>query len=206
MNSFLIHKPVGVVCATVDSNIGNIIRNKSDERYGMKKIAVPRPTVYDVANVAGFPNSFGLVGRLDTETSGIMLFTSHSDLLRKVRDPALSDEQYTTSYGNSGISYTEYCEGKSKKYELLLLSGKKVTSEHVANNFSFDAAEFESRLSEPFTFSRGGEECYVGSCQVTFLERFQDPKYSHGKPELGWCIRCCVVLLEGNVWKFFHFV
>lgn len=194
---FMIHKPAGVVCATVDSNLGNVIRNKKDERCGLKKIVEPRLTVYELAHKAGFPDNFGLVGRLDTETSGVILFTSQSDLLRKVKDPPLSESEYSVQYVDSNVSFLEYYKVKSKQYELLMLSGKTVSAQLALNGGCFDANAFEDLMSQPFTFSRNGEEISVGASVVNFIERYQDPKYSHGKAELGWCIRCSIVLHEG---------
>lgn len=71
--SFLVHKPVGVVSSTVDTGPTELIRRKDHPRCGLPKDSVARPTVYDIAEQAGFPTDCGLVGRLDLETSGIMV-------------------------------------------------------------------------------------------------------------------------------------
>lgn len=181
----MFHKPAGVVCATSDSNLGNIVRNKNDARYGLKKDVEARPTVYDIAQTAGYPTDFGLVGRLDTETSGIMLFTSNSDLLRKLKDPPITETEYITLYPSSDVPYSDYCKSKSKRYELLMLSGKRIATQLAASGGYFDCSEFEALFSQPFTFHRNGEECQVGASTVRLIKRYQDPNYSHDKPELG---------------------
>lgn len=71
--SYLVHKPVGVVSSTVDTGPSELVKNKKSPRYGLTKDGPPRQTVYDVAEIAGFPTDIGLVGRLDLETSGIMV-------------------------------------------------------------------------------------------------------------------------------------
>jgi 16S rRNA U516 pseudouridylate synthase RsuA-like enzyme len=71
--SFVVHKPVGVVSSTVDTGPSELVKKKTSPRYGLPKNSVARKTVYDVASEAGFPTDCGLVGRLDLETSGIMV-------------------------------------------------------------------------------------------------------------------------------------
>jgi 16S rRNA U516 pseudouridylate synthase RsuA-like enzyme len=81
--AFLIHKPIGAISSTVDSKLNSIIMNKDDPLCGQtysNKGVTSRPTVYDYAQLAGFPTNFSLVGRLDVATSGIMLFTNDTIL------------------------------------------------------------------------------------------------------------------------------
>ena len=47
----------------------------------------PRTTIYDIAKEAGFPTDLGWVGRLDYETSGLIIMTDDSKLLRAIIDP-----------------------------------------------------------------------------------------------------------------------
>ncbi|CAB1119275.1 unnamed protein product [Ectocarpus sp. CCAP 1310/34] len=68
MRYFMLHKPRGCVTSTVD-----------DTGRG-------RPTVYDVAKAAGVPN-FGPVGRLDFDTSGVLLFTDDYKLKKAISSP-----------------------------------------------------------------------------------------------------------------------
>lgn len=71
--SFLVHKPVGVVSSTIDTAPTELIKRKDHPRCGLPKNCVARGTVYEIAKRAGFPVDCGLVGRLDLETSGIMV-------------------------------------------------------------------------------------------------------------------------------------
>jgi 16S rRNA U516 pseudouridylate synthase RsuA-like enzyme len=71
--TFIVHKPVGVVSSTVDTGPTELIKKKDHPRFGLPKNSEARMTVYDVARNAGFPTDCGLVGRLDLETSGIMV-------------------------------------------------------------------------------------------------------------------------------------
>eukprot|EP00752_Nemacystus_decipiens_P015136 g13484.t1 len=68
MRYFMLHKPRGCISSTVD-----------DTGRG-------RPTVYDVARAAGIPN-FGPVGRLDFDTSGVLLFTDDYKLKKAISSP-----------------------------------------------------------------------------------------------------------------------
>jgi len=97
--SFLLHKPINVVSSTVDPHVSDIIRNKKtknksqhesisiDENKQQVVGGTPRLTAYDIARMAGFPTDLGLAGRLDCETSGVMLFTDDSHLHRAVLHP-----------------------------------------------------------------------------------------------------------------------
>ena len=161
--SFLVHKPVGVVSSTVDTGPSELVKNKKSPRYGLTKNVPPRQTVYDVAGIAGFPTDCGLVGRLDLETSGIMvrmehftistgfcpsefdtpacfcqqLFSNDTRLADAIRDPPKSG------------SPLEKSAFKTKEYELKLLSSIK----YDLDDF-FDIPALEESLSEPFTFQK----------------------------------------------------
>lgn len=66
MHYFVLHKPRATVCAKV---------NPSPE--------LDRMTVWDVTEKLGLPMC-GLVGRLDFETSGLMIFSSDGPLNRAI--------------------------------------------------------------------------------------------------------------------------
>ena len=76
---FVLHKPVGCLCSTVDNQ-----PKPSGHTAG------ERPTVYDVVAAAagGFPARLGCVGRLDYATSGLLLFTDDARLNQSIRDKA----------------------------------------------------------------------------------------------------------------------
>lgn len=75
---FLIHKPLGVLSSAKDYD------------------SAPRGTVYDVAGQAGFPVNIGLVGRLDGDTSGIMVFTNDGRLNARILHPIVGAESTET--------------------------------------------------------------------------------------------------------------
>jgi len=199
--AFLMHKPLSVVCSTVDSKLTDIVRDTTSENFGAKRGGVPRLTIYDIAAQAGFPGGYGNIGRLDAETSGILLFTRHSVFAERVRDPAVSREEYAARPNNSEAertSYEQYLQTKAKTYELLLLPGRSATKQLVAADLHFDATAFEQLLSAPFSFQRNNVQFQTSPAEVRVVERFQDEKFSHGRPELGWCVRCHVTLREGK--------
>lgn len=77
---YLMYKPVGVVSSRCDSTPPKVEHTKST-----------RTTVYDLAASNGFPTDCGLVGRLDTKTSGLVLFTSDPFLNRALAHPCDDD-------------------------------------------------------------------------------------------------------------------
>ena len=70
----------------VDSRLSQIERKKGHPNFGLPQAGVPRTTIFDIAQTAGFP-SVGLVGRLDFETSGVMLMTNDNLLATALRSP-----------------------------------------------------------------------------------------------------------------------
>lgn len=88
---FLIHKPVGPLSSAAD--VGSAGEGS-------------RGTVYGTAVKAGFPANLGLVGRLDGDTSGIMVFTNDGLLNDRILRPPASDE------GNCTDTAKLFVEGK----------------------------------------------------------------------------------------------
>ena len=211
--AYLMHKPINVVCSTVDSALTDIVRDEGSKKFGGHRGGVSRMTIYDAAKSAGFPTNYGNIGRLDAETSGILLFTTHNDFFTKVRDPAISKEEYeadrsdgvqssTAPSSSNHTSYEQYLQTKSKQYELVVLSGRNVTKQLVANDMQFNPEIFESQMGEPFTFQRNNIQFQTTKAEVKVLERYQSEQHSHGRPELGWCIRCLITLREGLLSNF----
>jgi 16S rRNA U516 pseudouridylate synthase RsuA-like enzyme len=107
---FVLHKPVGVVSSRVDNLPPKAKRQRrtrvvaanghagavpapeavvsASSSSSSSSPGAARPTVYDVLAQRGFPTTCGMVGRLDTETSGLLLFTSSAALNRAVSRPA----------------------------------------------------------------------------------------------------------------------
>ena len=157
---FLINKPAGVLSCKVNDDF----KNKNE------KI----PTIYQIANQSGFPtDKVGLVGRLDMDTSGVMLMTSDSRLNRALTYPSEEDNPY-----------------KEKEY-LMILSSQKLCN---LNDFE----KLEQEMSEPFSFSRKGVIKHATESKIKILKYWQDDKLSKNKPHLGWCIEVKVSIKEGK--------
>ena len=77
---FLYHKPVGVVSSRVESD--------PPPRDG------PRPTAYNECESKGFPADVGMVGRLDADTSGVLLFTDNHELNFAIASPNFSQNPH----------------------------------------------------------------------------------------------------------------
>lgn len=177
---FVVHKPVNVISATVDPQVTNVIRSTAHPRYGELVGGESRLTVYDIAEAKGFPRDCGLVGRLDCETSGIMMFSDDSRLASAIRDPV---DENSPFYGSPF---------KVKEYVLQLTHPKG----HDERNFS--AASVEESLSAPFKFSRFGVEHSTSRADVKVLRVWRDEALSYGRSHLGWVIELRVALQEGK--------
>lgn len=157
----------------------------------------PRETVYDVAARAGFPSSqVGLAGRLDYLTSGVMLMSNDSRMLNGVIRPP--DERWEEGDGDGDGEGEEeearrrkLFKYKTKVYEVRCFSSRL----HELSDFVAIAAE----LSEPFVFSRQGQQHRTSRASVQVLRRWQAEEHScGGRPELGWSVDLRVELKEGK--------
>ncbi len=188
-DSFLIYKPINVLCSTVDACANSSTKNDD-------QVCLTRNTVYDIAAASGFPTNFPLVGRLDFETSGIMLFTKNHELFMEINTPiaitcdtACLEDMHTIS---------KLYEYKMKHYEVKLLAGAKVISK-IKNGMVLDPKELECIFSQPFTFHRRNVTYQVNEFhKVRVLRIYQDPLFSKGRLDLGWCIDLEVIILEGK--------
>jgi hypothetical protein len=177
--SFIIHKPVNVLSSTVDANMNNIVREPSSPHYGQRVsdigvtlkdassgacidngygTVLARTTVYDIARDAGCivsaDSKIGLVGRLDFETSGIMLFTDDNKFASAVRDPIYTgDNDITNNLDNNEENNNVYeinkriNEYKMKEYLVQINPTKS-----FFNIESFEPSELEAELSSQLTF------------------------------------------------------
>eukprot|EP01041_Mallomonas_annulata_P000705 gene704-1348_t len=175
---FILHKPVGVICSRTDSQVTNIIVRKEDPRYGQQRGGTARMTVYDMVENKDFPTDIGLVGRLDMDTSGIMLLTDDTRLADAVRDPP-----------DPGVGL-EHSPFKCKEYEMTLL-GERLSP-------LTDLAALAAELSVPFSFHRHGVEYHTSTADVQITAHWRDEAFSFGQPQLGWCISIRVVIREGK--------
>lgn len=177
----MFHKPIGVICSTVDPKITNVVIKETDPKFGMKMGGKARRTVYDVAAKAGFPTNLGLVGRLDVETSGIMMFSNDPYLTTAIRDPV---DETSPLFGS---------EFKSKEYLLQLHTAVK----HLSVD-EFDTAVIEADLSRPLTFTRFGVVRSTGEARIRVERIWRNAALSFGRPDLGWVIDVRVTLGEGK--------
>ena len=177
--TFLVHKPLGVVSSTVDNAPAGVRRGPHVELDFKPEY---RKTVWNVAEESGFSTTnVGLVGRLDCETSGIIMFSNDSRLSAAIRDPPKE---------GSPLSQSPY---KSKEYELTLLSSKPYEEDAF-----FDIAAFEKELAQPLTFSKENIVYNCVEADVKVLRRYRDVSRSRGRGDLGWTIVIRVVLREGK--------
>lgn len=177
--AFIIHKPLGVISATVDSQTTSIVTKIGDPLYLQPKGGEQRDTVYKLAEQAGFPTNYSLVGRLDAATSGIMVFTNNIKLDKAIRNPP--------------VPGAETSEFKTKEY-LLVVLGRRL--------FDLDTDEslqaFEDELGQPLSFHLHGRAFSTNAADVKILRRWQEPKLTLGQPFLGWCLEVRVRLQEGK--------
>lgn len=190
--SFIFHKPIHVLCSAFDPTHNN-----------RKPSATMRRTVYDVVQDMGFPRNLKLVGRLDADTSGIMLFTNDSGLLncilRPLPDYVLDMIEWNRS--NSMYELNEVIQTvmklKAKQYLLGMLEGKNIVN-YMGDDNIFNVEKFEIDFSQSFQFNRSGAIIPVKQSQVKLVRRYQDARYSHNKANLGWCLDVIVTISEGK--------
>ncbi|KAJ3301767.1 hypothetical protein HDV03_000434 [Kappamyces sp. JEL0829] len=170
--AFLLHKPRGVVSSKVDRN------PPLDQATGLLSV---RRTVWDLAANAGYPVSYGLAGRLDCETSGVILFSNSSKLLDALTRPPPFHSPLLLA------------PVKTKEYVLTLLS-----SHQAALDDDFDSAALVEALSSPLSLTRNGHTIHCRPAKVEFMARWRDSLLSRGHPNLGWCIQVKITLSEGK--------
>ena len=87
LRTWVVHKPIGVISSKV-----------ADCKDRSKGEGV-RATVYDTCAAAGFPEvcNARLVGRLDADTSGVMVLTENALLDHHLRHPLHVDERPTST-------------------------------------------------------------------------------------------------------------
>mmetsp|Transcript_38623 Transcript_38623/g.39318 ORF Transcript_38623/g.39318 Transcript_38623/m.39318 type:complete len:250 (+) Transcript_38623:381-1130(+) len=183
---FLVHKPVGVICSTIDPQPSNIIVKKDDPRCGERRHGKCRLTIYDIAQTNGFPTDIGLVGRLDMDTSGIMLMTDDAILNSAIRTPVEENEkEKEEEEEEKTINLFKY-----KEYEMKLI-GKRLLQ-------NIDVTSLERELSSPFTFQRQGRGYQTSPANVRIERIWRDEQLSYGQPHLGWCISVRIKIREGK--------
>lgn len=197
---YVIHKPVGCLSSAKDYE------------------DAPRGTVYEFAVAAGFPH-VGLVGRLDGDTSGIMVFTNDGRLNDRIlRPPAEVAEDRISVWGasvcnkTSGSSIADstmlerthpnssqdfsFVALKEKEYLLTLLQGR---NKYCMENGVFNTQQFEEAFGLPLVFNRCNTEYNVREAAIKVVRRYQDPQYNkHERTDQGWVIEVMVNINEGK--------
>lgn len=183
--SFVIHKPANALCSTVDAE---------------KPAGSDRLTIYEVAAQKGFPTHFSLVGRLDLDTSGIMLFTTNHELFMEINTPIAIDSEEGSGSDSTveDAAVQGLYEYKTKVYRVTLLGGAGIVAKLKAGE-KLEKEVLEREFARPFTFSRQGVQREVRefhSVNVTAI--YQDERLSRGRAELGWCVDVELTILEGK--------
>ena len=192
--SFIFQKPIHVLCSTVDPTHNN-----------RKPSVTMRRTVYDVVQDMEFPRDLKFVGRLDADTSGILLFTNDSWLsllnciLRPLPDYILDMIEWNRSNNMNELNEViqTVMKLKAKQYLLGMLEGKNVVN-YVGDDNIFNVEKFEIEFSQSFPFNRSGAIIPVKQSQVKLVRRYQDARYSHNKANLGLCLEVMVTISEGK--------
>jgi len=205
--AFLIHKPIDVISSKVDPKVVKTQKDqKPSKRLKDPKVFSPRTTVYEIAAKANFPTTFGLVGRLDYETSGVMLMSSDNNLACAIRDPVDMevDVEFQQDPSGSGeiIPYRHQSgwvppasfdlKWKEKEYIVKCLSPRI---------FHEGVSVLLSEMMEPLSFTRVNRQF---DCKpptgLTVVSTYRDDAYSfnNAKPFLGWCVELRFVLREGK--------
>ena len=184
------HKPIGYVSSTVS------------QKKGMR-------TIYELLEEKNFPK-MGLCGRLDAQTSGIMLFTNDSAMLQALLLPEEQEGEDTTSADGTGDKVAKECvtsikeddkNYKWKEYHLTVLAspdrkwGTGVWSE--AEKLLIE------EMSAPIEFVTKGVRYRTNPAEVKVLSRFRSEKHAHDSrgprgQDLGWCVVLSIILREGK--------
>lgn len=185
--TYLFHKPVGVICSRVDTKPGEA-----------------RETIYAFVKRLGFPDDVGLVGRLDMDTSGIILFTDCAEFSRAIKDPIEADDcPETESIEARGSSPLEADHQdnmhlhKEKEYHVALLLGRDKIKQFRETQ-TIDLQQIEKELRAPLTFHRGGRRSQTKECHVKALRTYQDKDYSYGRADFGWVVEVKIQISEGK--------
>lgn len=185
---FLIHKPINVVSSRVDSA-------QDDPRCKREEIQ-SRITIYELVRNAGFPDNFGLVGRLDSETSGVMLMTSNNVLASAIRDPI------NCEYDENGCEHLTCSRLWSPPPDFDLSCKEKTYLVTLMSPRVFLEGETTllQEMRQPLHFSRFTKKHETKEASITHIRTYRDPDYSfkEAREHLGWCMEVEITLVEGK--------
>lgn len=164
---YLCHKPINVICSRVNDGA------KSESR---------RITIYDLLSEKGYDPSLGLVGRLDVQTSGVILFTDDTKLMDCILRPPIADN-YITKY-------------KRKEYRLVLLGSPR---HRLGAATEEDLSLVEAELSAPLFFRQNNVDRLTSGSTVKILRSYKVDRFANEyNPEMGWCLEAMVTIYEGK--------
>jgi 16S rRNA U516 pseudouridylate synthase RsuA-like enzyme len=107
---YIAHKPVGVLSDNITDNYKRSSKRdrqgrekalENDNKSGNDQSSKEIRTIFELAASKGYPH-VGLVGRLDCETSGVMLFTNDKQLTQAIRDPIVERDESGDEYQKGG--------------------------------------------------------------------------------------------------------
>jgi 16S rRNA U516 pseudouridylate synthase RsuA-like enzyme len=146
----LLHKPIGCVSSRVD-NAPPAKRSAKRRRVGAERAPI-RDTVYKLIEASGYSTDrLGMVGRLDADTSGALLFTTSAAINRAVSRPAPRIADDNASFA---------AELKTKSYVVAVFGNTR--SDMVGGRSKFDAS---ARLLEVKALMEDGQRDADGSTQ-----------------------------------------
>ena len=208
------HKPLNVVCTR---NIEEEARKERKRKKTLPEFKM-HESIYDVAERNGFPVAdLGLVGRLDSMTSGIMLFTNDSKLQQRLLLPEDLDEEKGKMVHSDKEQDPEGWKEKIdknivddfnalRKYKTKVYHLDVLASPYHQWGSAWSEEKQQSlceELSAPLTFSQKGIEYTTSPAEISIIERYRSAEHSHGGKgprgaDLGWCVKVKVVLREGK--------
>ena len=166
---FLYHKPIGVVCSRVDSC-------PTRDR--------PRPTAYGECAAKGFPIDVGMVGRLDTDTSGVLLFTDDTELNQAITSPNFS--------GNMHHHKTYVVSVTASRPDL-------VPNKCEDPSASILTHRLENELSKPLEFKLKGRDFVTHPPRSVRITRiWREPRQEYDKSGAHFMAEIAIVLTEGK--------
>jgi 16S rRNA U516 pseudouridylate synthase RsuA-like enzyme len=194
----LLHKPRGVISARLKK--GGVLGDGAEgrDKEALCDESVPQvsvKTVYDVVAEHGFPVDLGLVGRLDKDTSGIILLTDDGRLAKALTAPILvtgeDSDGPECAADNLDSKSSRKCNFCRKVYRLVL-NGEKLSDDAFMSTL-------EAEFGAPMVISRFNTQRETRHSDVSVVRRWRDEALSRGgHPMLGWCVELEVVLTEGK--------
>ena len=169
---FLLHKPLGAVSSRVDNDPPS-------------KDGTARQTVYKLCETAGFPTDCGLVGRLDAQTTGLILFTDDSALNRAITLPVTSD---------AGVQHSKVYVVTVFGQRSDLFTGSLTDPETVPLNIE----ALEQELSAPLSFQKGGVTVTAESAGSVKVLRCWKEQYQKRAHTGAFTCDVAITLFEGK--------